>query len=297
MVVKFSGIWPAALRRLLTIPLIAASLAILACSFCQAQTVDVPPISTDRPSVGTGTDLVPVHSLQFENGIGWTRDQSANSGDGSETEVRFGLTNRVELQAYVPNMNWAGGIPGVRFNDFAIGTKLKIGSDKQSWPVAIQPSLSFPTGSAELTSGGVDPTILFATQRNLPRDFQFGASASLTSQSNNGAPRVAQSQLAFGLGWCVNPKTCFELEEAPFFSTAQDSNGTTTDGSMTLGISPRAQLDMAIGTTVTNGDRAVFAIFGYSFRFDHLFAGNSRSRTPYTTVPSTITTAAPRISR
>lgn len=174
---------------------------------------------------------------------------------------------------------------------------MKIGSDKQSWPVAIQPSLSFPTGSAELTSGGVDPTILFATQRNLPRDFQFGASASLTSQSNNGAPRVAQSQLAFDLGWCLNPKTCFALEEAPFFSTAQNSNGAITDGSFTLGLSPRTQLDMAIGTTFTNGDHAVYVLVGYSFRFDHLFAGNHRSRTPYTTVPSTITTTAPRISR
>ena len=284
--------------------LLIAALAFLCGSVCNAQSAAAPtsapnpsPISTDRPSVGTGTDLVPFHSLQFENGVAWTRDQSVNSGDGSETEVRFGLSNRVELQAYVPNMNWAGGVPGVRFNDFAIGAKLKIGSDKQSWPVAIQPSLSFPTGSAELTSGGVDPTILFATQRNLPRNFQFGASASLTSLSTNGAPRVAQSQLAFDLGWCANPKTCFGLEEAPFFSTAQNSNGTTTDGSMTLGISPRTQLDMAIGTTITNGDRAVFVIFGYSFRIDHLFADNHRSRTPYTAVPSTITTAAPRTSR
>src|ERR1039457_3209879 len=77
------------------------------------------PISTDRPSVATGTALVPVHTLQFENGINWTRDQSTNSGDAPETELRFGLTNRVEIQAFVPNLNWSGAFSGVRTTDFS----------------------------------------------------------------------------------------------------------------------------------------------------------------------------------
>ncbi|HEX9199064.1 MAG TPA: transporter [Acidobacteriaceae bacterium] len=296
MDVKFSE-WSAAARKNLILLLIAVSMALLACPFGQAQKADLPPISTDRPSIATGPILVPAHSLEFENGFGWTRDQSINSGDGPETEMRYGLSNRVELQAYVPNVNWGGGVPGTRLADFSIGAKLQIGSDKQSWPVAIQPSLSFPTGSPDLTSGGVDPTILVATLRNLPRSFQIGGSVNLTSASTNGQARIAQSQLALYLGWCVNAKTCFALEEAPFFSTAQNSNSATTDGSMTMGLTPNTQLDMAVGTTVTNGDRGAYVLLGYSFRFDRLFAGNHRSRTPYTAAPSTITTAAPRISR
>lgn len=260
---------PTAPRKNLLISIFAGSVLVLCCSFCCGQHVEAPPISTDRPSVATGTDLVPVHSLQFENGIGWIRDQSTNSVDGPETEVRFGLSHRVELQAFLPNLHRSGAVLGVHFDDFSLGAKIRIGSEDRSWPVSIVGNLSFPTGSEELTSGGFDPTILVATGHNLPHNFQLSGSANLTSLSNNGQPRVVQSQLAVDLCWCANPKTCFFVEEAPFVSTAQNASGYTTDGTMTLRIARRVQLDGRVGTTIKDGDRAMFASVGYSFRLDH----------------------------
>jgi hypothetical protein len=260
-----------------SILLIAGPLLLLCGSVCIAQAVAPPalaaatePISTDRPSVATGTALVPVHTLQFENGINWTRDQSTNSGDAPETELRFGLTNRVEIEAFVPNLNWSGAFSGVRTTDFSLGAKIRIASDKRNWPVSIVGALTFPTGSQELTSGGVDPVALVTVQHNLPHNFQLVGSGTLASLSTNGSGRVAQSQLAFDLGWCANARTCFYAEEAPFLSTAQNSSGTTTDGGMTFGVTTRTQVDWRVGTTVENGDHSFFATLGYSFRLDHL---------------------------
>ena len=260
-----------------SILLIAGPLLLLCGSVCIAQAVAPPalaaatePISTDRPSVATGTALVPVHTLQFENGINWTRDQSTNSGDAPETELRFGLTNRVEIEAFVPNLNWSGAFSGVRTTDFSLGAKVRIASDKRNWPVSIVGALTFPTGSQELTSGGVDPVALVTVQHNLPHNFQLVGSGTLASLSTNGSGRVAQSQLAFDLGWCANARTCFYAEEAPFLSTAQNSSGTTTDGGMTFGVTTRTQVDWRVGTTVENGDHSFFATLGYSFRLDHL---------------------------
>jgi len=241
----------------------------------QAQEAETPPISTDRPSVGAGTDLVPVHSLQFESGAEWTRDSAADGSDGKQsfaggpqTVVRFGLSHHVELQATLPNLHWPGATPGVQYDDLAIGTKLKIGGDNRGWPVALVGTLSLPSGSNERTSGAVDPSVLAAVAHNLPRNLQLSASASLASLSTNGGARVAQSQMAVDLGWCAREATCFFAEAAPFLSTAQDANGATFDGGLTLRISPRAQIDGRVGSTLVNGDHSTFATLGYSFRLD-----------------------------
>lgn len=249
-------------------PLLTVSLLVLCRAVCAAQTAEPAPISTDRPSVATGTDLVPIHSLQFENGASWTRDQTTNVADGPQTELRFGLSRHVELEVTLPNLHWPGTTPGLQYDDLSIGAKLKVGAENRGWPLAIVGTLSLPSGSDERTSGAVDPTVLLAITRNLPHNLQVSGSASLTSLSTNGGPRVAQSQLAVDLGWCARDTTCFYAEAAPFVSTAQDSNGTTIDGGMTLRLTPRAQLDGRVGSTIANGDHSFFATLGYSFRLD-----------------------------
>src|ERR1700690_3287479 len=93
-------------------------------------------------------------------------------------------------------------MPGVRAEDFAFGTKLMLIAKDRPWPLALDATLSVPTGASELTSGGVDPTLLTAPEHSFPRNLQFAGSANLTALSNPGGPRSAQSQLAFDLGWC-----------------------------------------------------------------------------------------------
>lgn len=261
---------------------VALALLVLGAPFCSAQPASQPaagtsapapdPISTDRPSVCTGPELVPFHSLQFENGAQWTRNPPdtppRNSADFTQTEVRFGLSRRVELQAFVPDMHFPGAMPGVRFNDFAFGTKLMVIAKDRPWPLAVVATLSLPTGSSELTSSGVDPTVLLGTEHALPHNLQFAGSANLTSLSASGGPRSAQSQLAFDLGWCATPSACLYAEAAPFLGTAQDSSGATTDGGITLRLAPRIQLDARAGATLQAGGHTYFLTLGYSFRHD-----------------------------
>src|SRR5206468_12917425 len=115
----------------------AALLGCCAASVAQAVAPAAPAdapsaIATDRPSVATGPVLVPVHTLQFENGIGWTRDQGLNTGDAPETGVRYGLNSRVELEAFVPNLLFGAGISGAHAGDLSLGAKVRIGSETQT---------------------------------------------------------------------------------------------------------------------------------------------------------------------
>jgi hypothetical protein len=234
------------------------------------------PISTDRPSIGTGTDLVPVGAIQLESGISWNRDQAATTFDGPESFLRIGMSNRIELQTTLPNMHWTGELQQIESEDVSIGAKFKIGSENWSWPVSVAGAVSLPTGSKELTSGGVDPFAVLTTQHNLAHGLQFSNTLDIASVSTEGAGRSMSMQIATDMGWCVTQKSCLYLESAPFIGTAQNASGFTADGGMTWRIAPLLQLDWRVGATVQGNDRTTFASIGYSMRRDHNFHWGQR---------------------
>jgi hypothetical protein len=68
-----------------------------------ASVPDVAPFATDRPSVANSSVVVPVGSIQLENGFLEASNQGQNIVDGPETEVRFGVASRTELRFSVPD--------------------------------------------------------------------------------------------------------------------------------------------------------------------------------------------------
>lgn len=53
-----------------------------------------PEIVTDRPDVREASTVVPVDSLQIENGLTQTSDHGIGTLNFSETLVRYGLSSR-----------------------------------------------------------------------------------------------------------------------------------------------------------------------------------------------------------
>jgi hypothetical protein len=252
-----------------TLSLFSASVLLWCSAVCLGQQGEIAPISTDRPSVGVGPDLVPVRALQIESGTTWSHDRTMNAFDGPESMLRYGLSHRVELQAALSNMHWQQGAPGMQMDDLSFGAKIRLGSESWSWPLGIVGSLSFPTGSKELTSGGMEPSATLATSHNLPRGFQLSDSASLGFISIGGKGRFLNSQLAASVGWCVTAHTCVFVEEAPFFSRVPNSSGYTTDVGLTWRHGLLRQLDWRIGTTVQSDGTTIFTSVGYSARRLH----------------------------
>lgn len=231
-------------------------------ALAHGQASEVSAFPNGRPAVNSGTDLVSVRTVQIENGFSWTDDGHSKAFDGPESLMRIGLSHRVELQITLPDTE----TPGACFDDFALGAKIKIGSDHRTWPVAMAGTLSFPTGSKTLTSGGVDPTLLLAISHNFSHDIQISGSLDITSFSEIGAVRTTRSQLALDLGWCIKSDTCMFAEAAPFLSSGSAASGITTDAGMTLKLAPRLPFDWRIGRTIQPGGSTVFVSLGYSFR-------------------------------
>jgi hypothetical protein len=80
----------------------------------QPQSIDAAgPIATDRPAVTNSSVVVPIGSLQVENGFLQTGSQGPSILDGPESLVRFGIAKRTELRFTMPdyfhNLSAGGG--------------------------------------------------------------------------------------------------------------------------------------------------------------------------------------------
>ena len=180
--------------------------------------------------------------------------------------MRIGLSRRLELQVTLPNLH----IPGLTFDDFALGAKLRVGSETRTWPIAMVTTVSFPTGSSQVTSGGVDPTLFLAVAHSFSHDLQFSRSVDLASFSDLSAGRTTRSDLALDLAWCFKPDRCMFLEGAPFLGGGTGNSGVTTDAGMALRLTPHLPFDWRVGTTVQARDTKVFVYLPYSFRQTHV---------------------------
>src|ERR1700730_4409641 len=61
------------------------------------------PIETDRPDVTNSSIVVPVGSLQNENGIDWQRKDAVQTLSGTNSRWRFGTAPCFEVLVDLPN--------------------------------------------------------------------------------------------------------------------------------------------------------------------------------------------------
>jgi hypothetical protein len=104
--------------------LLLAILTKISHALSQSDLTGGPEIVTDRPDVTESSIVVPIASLQIENGIIWSNDHGSQTFDLSESLIRFGVSRRTEIRIAVPN--YLGGISGpgaTGFGDIALGMK------------------------------------------------------------------------------------------------------------------------------------------------------------------------------
>jgi hypothetical protein len=77
-------------------PLIAGASRAFAADGCPTGASE---ISTDRPDVTYSSRVVPYGSLQAENGVDWTVCQGSNVISGSETKLRLGVAQCIDVLA------------------------------------------------------------------------------------------------------------------------------------------------------------------------------------------------------
>ncbi len=241
--------------------------AVPLCGFARifAQEAAQPTISTDRPSVGTGTDLVPLHWFVSENGASLTAPGGTLTVDGPENLVRFGAFKDVELRWSSPSVQKSSGV-GIQRQDASFGSKIHLPAPK-SWPLSGVLTLSAPIGSAGVTSGGWDPGVLLAASHAWGPRLSTFASANFAWVSGVGRGRENVDQLATFTTWALNGRTTGYAEFAPLLSRDPAIQAYTSDAGVMWLIGKRVQLDVRVGSTVDSKGVHPIVGAGYSFLF------------------------------
>ncbi len=141
----------------------------------------IAPIATDRPSFTNSSIVVPSGSFQAENGLLVTATQGQNTLDAPETLLRVGVASGTELRFTVPNYFYnvtTRGGPGSGFGDLTLGLKQQRGPIAR-FDVSATLFLSFPTGAANVSSGGYDPGLQVARSRGLNSEWTLAGMFSL----------------------------------------------------------------------------------------------------------------------
>ena len=222
------------------------------------------PISTDRPSIGTGPDLVPVHRVIVENGIGWNVDRGSDKADWPETLFRVGVSRDLELRATLPDIEHTSGTDTYQQEDFGLSAKIHLPSPERL-PFGVILGITAPTGSRGVTAGGWDPSALFSTSHAFSPRLGSFASADLSWAGGGTAGRQTVTQLAFDGLWNTTATVTNFVEYAPLFSTGKDSSGYTLDTGVLWIVRRFLQFDVHAGRTWTGSDAATVAGLGFSF--------------------------------
>ena len=119
-------------------------------------------IATDRPDVTNSSQVVPVDSLQGENGINSTGNGIEKTIDGTNSRLRLGVAPCLEILVDLPN--YVGGLHGPvdsGFTNVVPAVKYQFSSLPESWNLSVTAGAGLPTGATRIPARASRPICSF----------------------------------------------------------------------------------------------------------------------------------------
>jgi len=251
--------------------LVAATTAAQA-GACPTSTSD---IATDRPDVTNSSLVVPVGSLQNENGINTTGQGPEKSIDGTNSRWRLGVAPCLEILVDLPN--YVGGLKGGAdsgFTDVSPAVKWQFSSLPEQWNLSMTAGAGLPTGASRIAGSGVQPYLQFPWSHDLGGG--WGTSGMFTTFFSPSDPSNHQTtQATFVLERQVTERASLFVE---YVATYPDRGGSVdlinSGGTFVLTKTQQIDFHVAFGLNRNSPDYIVGV--GYSIRFDGLFRTSAR---------------------
>src|SRR4029077_5791529 len=128
------------------------------------------PIETDRPDITNSSIVLPVGSLQNENGINLSRHDGAQVFDGTNSRLRLGIAPCLELLVDLPNVVTAFHGPGASgFTDVVPAVKWQISPIPEKFDLSVTTGVGLPTGAVSVAGPGAQPYLQFPWSVELGR--------------------------------------------------------------------------------------------------------------------------------
>lgn len=243
-------------------------LAAIAALFAMIAAADDTPIATDRPSVTDSSVVVPVGTLQFEDGFTDTASEGQQTLDGSETLMRFGVGSKTELRLTVPDYFGTIGA-GSGFGDLGIGVKQQLGP-AAGFDVSLVVSLSLPTGARGISSGGYDPSVQVPWSRALSANWTAAGMLSVYFPTEQFPTELRRRNVTGESTFLIDRQLTKNwdafVEYAGDFPEQGGPRHLAHFGT-SYRPTPHQQVDLHVGVGLSSAAVDHFVGVGYSFRF------------------------------
>ena len=227
-------------------------------------------IATDRPDVTNSSLVVPVGSLQGENGINTTRRGSDRTFDGTNSRLRLGIAPCLEILVDLPT--YVGRLKGDAesgFGNVAPAVKWQFSELPEPWNLSVTAGAGLPTGSPRIAGPGLQPYLQFPWSRELGGG--WGTSGMLTTFFFPADPANKQTtEVTFVLEKKVTERASLFIEYVGDYPSRGNNIQLINGGGGYL-LTKTQQLDFHVAFGLNRNSPNLIVGLGYSFRFDGLF--------------------------
>jgi hypothetical protein len=258
--------------RLLSLPCIAAALALHVAPAGAAEgcTPTSAPIATDRPDVTNSSVVVPVGSLQNENGANVSRRAGADVFDGTNSRWRLGILPCFEVLIDLPNyVRTFRGAGASGFGDVAPAFKWQISPVPGKVDLSMTVGAGLPSGAVAIAGRGVQPYLEF------PWSVELGRGWSITGMVTNfftpdDPVNKFTNQSTVVLEREFGERSFLFVEYVGDFPL-NGGTGQLINSGGGYRITDTQQIDFHIGFGLNRNSPTYIFGMGYSFRLDGLF--------------------------
>src|SRR6266481_7895584 len=258
--------------RLLSSSCIAAALALHVAPAGAAEgcTQTSAPIATDRPDVTNSSVVVPVGSLQNENGANVSRRSSADIFDGTNSRWRLGIAPCFEVLIDLPNyVGTFRGAGASGFGNVAPAFKWQISPAPGKVDLSMTIGAGLPTGALAIAGPGVQPYLQFPWSVELQGG--WGISGMVTNFfAPDDAINKLSNQTTFVLEREFSERSFLFVEYVGDFPL-NGGTGQLINSGGGYRITDTRQIDFHFGFGLNRNSPAYIFGVGYSFRLDGLF--------------------------
>jgi hypothetical protein len=228
------------------------------------------PIETDRPDTTNSAIVLPVGSLQNENGINISRQNGADIFDGTNSRWRLGIAPCLEVLIDLPNyVGTFRGAAASGFGDVTPGVKWQVSPIPEKFDLSITAGMGLPTGAKLIAGPGAQPYTQFPWSFNLGggwavngMETNFFMPSSPTIKFTNQSTLVLEKEITDRSFLFIEYVGDYPLHGGPSHLFNSGGGYRITDNQ---------QIDFHLGFGLNSNAPAYVFGLGYSFRVDGLF--------------------------
>jgi Putative MetA-pathway of phenol degradation len=226
-------------------------------------------IATDRPDVANSSLVVPVGSLQSENGIDLISRSGAEVLDGTNTRLRVGLFRCFEALVDLPS--YSAGVQGPAdwgFSNISPALKWQISPLPGKFDLSVTTGVGLPTGAIRISGPGAQPYLQFPWSVKLSDDWAVNGMVTEFFRPSDPANRFI-SQYTFVLERTFARRTDLFVEYVAYVRSGGPTSQLINSG-LAYRTTPTQQVDFHVAFGLNPSAPSWIAGVGYSFRLDQL---------------------------